>query len=212
MVSGLLSQLERSRDLGFLGPGAIEDQARLSALVLDAAHRAATESPESGPTPTLLDLGSGGGLPGLIAVAEGAWSRVVLLDRSERRCSFLRDAVRRIDPSDGETDVVCGEAETLGHAPGLRECFDAVIARGFGPPSATIESSSAFVRVGGVVLVTDPPGGRAWPVAGCGLLSLVIESASTESPSWTIFRKVSGLDADLPRRAGVPVRRPLFTI
>ena len=61
----LLPLVARARDLGFLGPGPVEDQ-----LALAGAFVAATAG-RSGP---LLDLGSGGGVPGLVLVAPDPWA------------------------------------------------------------------------------------------------------------------------------------------
>src|SRR5581483_5139953 len=84
----LLAVLEEARDLGFLGPGPLKPH-------LDNAEgfRAAWDGP---PPPSAVDLGSGGGLPGLplaIAWPATAW---LLVEANGRRARFLAQAVRRL--------------------------------------------------------------------------------------------------------------------
>ncbi len=204
-LSALLTQLARSRDLGFLGDGALEEHVEHGSVLLREAL-----GPDDDVARSVLDLGSGGGLPGLIAVASGRWFRVVLLDRSERRCAFLRSAVPVLAPTSTHVEVVCGQAEDLARG-SLRECFDAVVARSFGPPAATVECASGFLAVGGRLVLSDPPGGRTWP-SDVSMLGLYHCESSASPPAWSVFSKVESLHSDYPRRAGVPVKRPLFTV
>jgi len=204
----LLEQLGRSRDLGFLGDGPLEQHVEHSSVLLGAIADLRSGSSSAH---RLLDLGSGGGVPGLIAVADGRWPLVSLLDRSERRCAFLRSALAASATPGVEVDVLTGSAELLGRDPGLREAYDAVASRSFGPPAATLECASAFVGIGGVIAVSDPPGGRSWPV-NVPELGLVREMSRDDSPAFSIFRKGSPLSDAYPRREGVPARRPLFEL
>jgi len=203
----LLEQLGRSRDLGFLGDGPLEQHVEQSSVLLAAIADLSTAPSHAH---RLLDLGSGGGVPGLIAVADGRWAQVDLLDRSERRCAFLRSALAAVRTSlVVRSDVLCGVAEVLGREAELRESYGAVMCRSFGPPAATLECASAFVAIGGVVAVTDPPDGRNWP-RDVPLLALRRELSRAETPAFTIYRKHAALGVHYPRREGVPVRRPLF--
>jgi len=201
----LLCQLERARDLGFLGPVAISTQLGHARALLAAA----TET--SGPGLSLLDLGTGGGLPGLAAVDDPKFSKVVLLDRSQRRCAFLRSALAVL-PMAADVEVYAGLAEDAGREISLRECFDVVSSRSFGPPAATLECAAPFLRVGGLLIVSDPPAGRAWPADGAAAFGLKLLERSCGDPSWTLFCKVAGIGDRFPRRPGVPSRRPMFHV
>jgi len=206
VLSALAQQLNRSRDLGFLGRPSVADQlAHARALLLAVPHRSEDDRL------SLLDLGSGGGLPGLVAVDSCEYGRVVLLDRSEHRCAFLRSAIASL-PTSSRVDVLVGLAEDLGHDDDLRESFGVVISRGFGPPASTLECGSPFLTVGGWLLVSDPPGGRAWPAEGVGLFGLEISKTHTGIPAWTLFRKDRAVDARFARTRGLPGRRPLFHV
>jgi 16S rRNA (guanine527-N7)-methyltransferase len=75
----LLGLLARARDLGFFGPGPVLDQlAHAEAFVSAIAAR---------PGP-VLDLGSGGGLPGLVLAVRRPDLEVVLVDSAAKRVAF----------------------------------------------------------------------------------------------------------------------------
>ncbi|MBN2621748.1 MAG: class I SAM-dependent methyltransferase [Acidimicrobiales bacterium] len=150
--------LERSRRLGYLGPGSLRvqiDHARGFAAGLGT------------PPQRFLDLGSGGGLPGLVLALHWPASQAVLLDASARRCAFLAEAVAELG-CDDRVSVVRARAEDAGRRPELRGAFDAVVARGFGPPAVTAECGAPFLVVGGHLVVSEPPGDDGEATADVG--------------------------------------------
>jgi 16S rRNA (guanine527-N7)-methyltransferase len=159
-----------------------------------------------------LDLGSGGGAPGLVLALAAPTARLVLLDAGERRCRFLREAVGELDLGD-RVEVVEGRAEALGRDPALREACDAVVARSFGPPAVTAECAVAFLRLGGRLVVSEPPGGKEalrWPADGLDRLGLgPAEPCSGGEASFVSSQKRRG-DDRWPRRVGIPAKRPLW--
>lgn len=120
------------------------------------AHAGAFVSALSEVTGRIIDLGSGGGVPGLVIADARPDLEIVLLDRRQKRTDFLERVVRRLGWSD-RVRVVHGDAAVLGRrAPHL--CgYDAAVSRGFGPPDVTVRLSTPFVRTGGWVILTDPP-------------------------------------------------------
>jgi 16S rRNA (guanine527-N7)-methyltransferase len=166
---------------------------------------------------SVLDLGSGGGPPGLVLAA--SWppggTRAVLLEANGRRSGHLRDALARL-PQAADAVVVTGRAEDLGRQPGLREAFEVVTARSFGPPAVTAECGGAFLRPGGLLVVSEPPGsGEAddrWPAEGLAELGLARPRLVrfADRFSYRVLEKTGLLGERYPRRTGVPARRPLF--
>jgi 16S rRNA (guanine527-N7)-methyltransferase len=142
--------LLESKQLGFLGPGPVEDHLR---------HAEGFASAVTRPPARFLDLGSGGGVPGLVLAVSWPGSEAVLLDASVRRTAFLRRAVITLGLQ-ARVEVRTARAESAGHAATLRGAFDVVTARSFGPPAWTAECGAAFLRSGGVLLVSDPPTGE----------------------------------------------------
>jgi len=155
-----------------------------------------------------LDLGSGAGIPGL-ALA-GLWpdSEWTLLDSAQRRVALLEDAVARLGWED-RVRVVHARAEDAGRDPAHRERYDLVTARSFGPPAVTAECGGAFVRVGGVLVVTEPPEAPStrWPADALGLLGLEPAARRTGTQ---VLRRTGALDERYPRRSGMPAKRPLY--
>src|SRR5205085_3530969 len=111
-----------------------------------------------------LDLGSGGGLPGLVLAMAQPDLEVVLLDANLRRMSFVGEAVATLELTRRVT-VVRARAETSGRDPSCRGSFDLVVARGFGRPAVTAECGAPFLRTGGLPVVSEPPE-EAEPAAG----------------------------------------------
>ncbi len=165
------------------------------------------------PPERFLDLGSGGGVPGLVLAHLLVDTSAVLLDVMERRCRFLEWAVQELGMQD-RVSVQCGRAEELGREPELRGRFPVVVTRSFGPPAVTAECAAAFVQSpGGRVLVSEPPDPdeQRWSTDGLARLGLIVgPRAQTLTATVQTLRSVEALDDRYPRRTGVPDKRPLF--
>lgn len=157
-----------------------------------------------------LDLGSGGGLPGLPLALLFAGSRWVLLDGSVTRCTFLEEAVLELSLS-ARVEVRAQRAEEAARTD-LRGCFDVVVARSFGPPAATAECAAGFLQVGGHLVVAEPPGstGDRWPVDGLARLGMRPLRTVTAPSSFQVIEQTVPCPPDYPRRTGIPAKRPLF--
>ncbi len=196
MDSALAEVLERSRTIGFLGPGPIDTHVEHASLFGRAVGSAECR---------FADIGAGGGVPGLpMLVAEPSLS-AVLIDASQKRCSFLVWAIGELGLSD-RAEVWCGRAEDIGRETRARQQFDAVVARGFGPPAVTLECAAPLLVDGGRIVVSEPPVPRHWPegaVADMGLTQIEAESGVA------VFERVGPLPDLLPRRTK-QLQRPLF--
>jgi 16S rRNA (guanine527-N7)-methyltransferase len=160
----------RAQELGFLGPETLDVQTAHSLDLASCAMEAMSALPRclSGTGhagPLFLDLGSGGGLPGLV-VAE-AWPECagVLLDANRRKTAFLDEAVASCGWGE-RISVVCSRAEVAGRDAGMRGRFDLVVARAFAPPPVTAECAAPFLRLGGTLVVAEPPPSHAATEAG----------------------------------------------
>ncbi len=201
--------LRRSFDLGFLGRMPIPDQVEHA-----LGFVAILESERGGPPAGVIDLGTGGGVPGLVLASCWPESRVVLMDANERRTAFLQDVVESwTGPVHAE--VVRGRAEDVGRLDEFRERFESVTSRSFGLPGATAECGSSFLEVGGSMVISEPPDlddSERWPESGLRQLGLV--PVRTVRPldrfGYQILEKVEPIGDRFPRRVGVPVKRPIF--
>ena len=161
----------------------------------------------------VLDLGSGGGLPGLVLATERPELDLTLLEARQRACRFLREAIA--DLGRDEIAVIEARAEEAARLPDLRGAYDAVVARSFGPPPVTAECAVGFLRVGGRLVVSEPPedgGPTRWPPPGLEQLGLAVPVHHREpGGSFVAIEKVRA-DDRWPRRVGVPAKRPLWAV
>ncbi|WP_195210417.1 16S rRNA (guanine(527)-N(7))-methyltransferase RsmG [Actinomarinicola tropica] len=202
MDDDLTNVLERSRTLGFLGPGPVTDHiehAQRLVAVLDAL-----------PLPTAgtgVDLGSGGGVPGLVVARALPTWRWILLDAMERRTAFLDQAVH--DLGLRHVEVRRERAELSGRSE-LRHGVDLVVARSFGPPAVTAECAAPLLRVGGILVVSEPPtsDGARW--SADGLRSLGLDPEPLARGTWIAFRQDEKAPESAPRAVGRPGKRPLW--
>ena len=196
----VLGALAEARALGFLGPGPLD------AHVASAEAFAAALGPLTGQA---LDLGSGGGVPGLLLAARFPDVRWVLLDRHRRRTSFLARAVAALGWV-GRVEVLRAPAEEAAHDRERRGAFAAVVARSFGPPAVTAEIAVGFLSVGGRLVVAEPPDsdvGRRWPEAGVSALGLQPE-AGEGTRHLAVFTLVETPPASVPRGWRAMERQP----
>ena len=199
---------QRARDL--LGPDPIE--VAISHSLGFAAALAASSPDEPGAPAEVVDLGSGGGVPGLV-LATLAWTeaRFVLVDASQRRGTYLELAVADLDLG-GRVAVEVGRAEDVGRGP-RRASAEVVVARSFGPPAVLAECAAPLLVVGGRLVVSEPPGeaGTRWAPEGIARVGLSLDrSVQVDGATYTVLRQVEPCPERFPRRPGVPGRKPLF--
>jgi 16S rRNA (guanine527-N7)-methyltransferase len=95
---------------------------------------------------TVLDVGSGPGLPGIpIAIALAA-TQVTLLDSSHKKCAFLRQAKTELDLANVE--VVCDRVENWR----AQDRFDAVVSRAFSDLADFVTQAQHLVAPGGQLI------------------------------------------------------------
>jgi len=200
--AALAGVLESARHAGFLGPGPVEPH-------LD--HALAFAGLAAGPPDLAVDLGSGAGLPGLALALAWPASRWWLVEAQGRRAAFLRQAAGTLGVAD-RAEVVEGRAEALGQDPHRRGRADLVVARSFGPPATVAECAAGFLRMEGVLIVAEPPGGdpRRWPAAPLALLGLRADGSIATPSAFQRLRQVRPCPERYPRRVGVPGKRPLW--
>lgn len=142
-----------ARRLGMLGGRAIDE------VIAHAMSFVAALADVSG---VVVDLGAGGGVPGLVIASARPDLGLVMVDRRTKRTDFLSRAVRRLGWSD-RVEVVAGDVDRLIRDRGTT--FDAAVARGFGPPEVTLPLAAALVVDHGIVVISEPPEGDRWPAA-----------------------------------------------
>jgi 16S rRNA (guanine527-N7)-methyltransferase len=97
-----------------------------------------------------IDLGSGGGFPGLVvaaALAEKPDAHVVLIESNAKKCAFLRETARLAALP---VEVICARIEAA--VPRLSRRFDAVSARALAPLSVLLGLAEPLLRAGAIGL------------------------------------------------------------
>jgi 16S rRNA (guanine527-N7)-methyltransferase len=213
--------LEEARAAGFLGPGPVDAQLRHAEGFVTICRRL---WPDGVTPPVLLDLGSGGGLPGLVVATRWPEVTLVLLDSQGRRTAFLSHAVRRLGLGN-RVSVLHQRAEEAGRDPTIRGHFEGVLARSFGRPAVVAECAAPLLKSGGWLVVSEPPGESAhdpagftpdpsgtarWPAESLRQFGLVPELLVHEEFDYQTLRQADPCPDRFPRRNGVPTKRPLF--
>ncbi len=205
----LIEALGLANRLGFLGPMPAAEQLEHALGFVGVIESELEREPGS-----VLDLGSGGGPPGLVLAALWPEARAVLVEANQRRAEFLEGALERLGVAESAV-VATGRAESLGHESDLRESFECVTGRSFGRPAVTAECGSAFLSPGGRLVVSEPPegfgGDDRWPTAGLAPLGLARPRMVRFGRfGYRVIDKTGPMAPRYPRRSGVPAKRPLF--
>ena len=143
--SVLLDALGEAQRIGMLGPSSLETAIHRAWAFVD---RCPTDAR------TFVDLGTGGGLPGLVVAVGRPDLSGLLVDRRAKRIDLVTRLIGRL----GLTDRIRVWAGDVADLPAvMKEPWDVATCRGFGSPSYTARLASPVVRVGGVLLVSEPP-------------------------------------------------------
>ena len=163
----------------------------------------------------VIDVGSGGGLPGLPLKLARPELRLTLLEANQRKAAFLVQATAQLGLRDVE--VVALRAEDAGREARHREAYDFALARALAPMRVLVELCLPFVAVGGRLLAMKADA-LAEAEAARGVIErlggelVAVTPAASEARSLgqvVVVGKVRATPPEYPRRAGVPGRRPL---
>jgi 16S rRNA (guanine527-N7)-methyltransferase len=163
-----------------------------------------------------LDLGSGGGVPGIVlalARPDVAWT---LVDSVQRKAGAMRGFVDALDLEN--VTVIAERAESLGRNPDHRERYDVVTARACAALPVLAELALPLIHRGGALLGWKGPLSEEELRAGEAAATLLGGGAPEVRPTglaalgdhrFVLLRKVEPTLARYPRRPGEPARRPL---
>jgi 16S rRNA (guanine527-N7)-methyltransferase len=214
--AAIVDVLTEARAAGFLGPGPVDAHLKHAEGFATVARRVWAETA----SPRILDLGSGGGLPGLVVATAWPEATLELLEANGRRAAFLRHAVRLLGLEE-RVSVFHGRAEAAGKDPRHRAQFDEVLARSFGRPAVVAECGAPLLRVGGWLMVSEPPsspddpttigaGEVRWPEVGLAQFGLEPAGVFQDGATYQVLRQAEICPERFPRRDGVPAKKPLF--
>jgi 16S rRNA (guanine527-N7)-methyltransferase len=233
-----LETLLESADLPALPPGFADAAQRYVALLLAANARlnltrvldpeavarlhlldalAALPLLDAAAPASAVDLGSGGGVPGIPLALARPDMRWVLVDSIAKKAEALREFAAALDLRN--VTVSAERAETLGRLPDHRERHDLVAARACAAMPILAELALPLVREDGQLLAWKGPltdadeevrrGRLAAGQLGGGRMTIVPSLAALGGHTFVVVPKIGPTPARFPRRPGQPARRPL---
>lgn len=165
----------------------------------------------------LIDIGSGAGFPGLPLKIFEPSLKVTLLEATGKKTEFLRHMVKTLDLKGVE--VINARAEDLGRNPQYRGRYDFVVARAVAEMPSLVELALPLARITGTFVAMKGP--KAWAeMAAAKKAVKELGGATREIRTLTlpfVYEKRALIIIDkawpspdrYPRRAGIPVKRPI---
>jgi 16S rRNA (guanine527-N7)-methyltransferase len=164
-------------------------------LLEDSVRAAAVVARFDGP---IVDVGSGGGAPGIPLAAALPEREVVLLEANARKAAFLEAAAQDWP----NVSVVRGRAEEQ-----AVDTFGVAVAKALAPPPVAAEWCLPLVRPGGAaILWVGPTAERERVARVAGKLAARVEE---DGDGLLVLRKIAATPAGFPRRTGMARKRPL---
>ena len=146
----------------------------------------------------IVDVGSGGGVPGIPLAVELPEREVTLLESSRRKCEFLERWARELP----NVKVVCGRAEEQ-----PVDAWGVAVAKALAPPPVAAEWCLPLVAPGGAAILFAGPSPDAEQVAR--VAEQLGGELAESPPGLLILRKLVPTPEGFPRRPGVARKRPL---
>ncbi|MFQ6122801.1 MAG: 16S rRNA (guanine(527)-N(7))-methyltransferase RsmG [Dehalococcoidales bacterium] len=167
---------------------------------------------------SLIDVGTGAGIPGIPLKILLPEIKLVLLDATAKKAAFLHHMKDKLELN--SIEIVVGRAEDFAHKTQYREKFELVLSRAVARLPTTVELTLPFCAIGGSFIaqkkgVIDPEvsqATRAISLLGGNLREMKrIDLEEFAEERWlVIIDKVLPTPQQYPRRPGIPEKRPLL--
>ncbi len=165
----------------------------------------------------VIDIGTGGGFPGVpVAIARPQW-QVTLLDSTRKKIAFLETLCQQLGLT--STQFLADRAETVGRDPKHRAQYDLAMVRAVGPASTCAEYALPLLKRSGFAVLfrgqwTDEEEELfmgALDTLGGELVAIVPwETPLSQGVRHCLYvKKVVKTDQEFPRQVGVPAKHPL---
>jgi len=192
-------------------------EAILVNLVIDSLTLLTVESFAKSQLDKAIDVGSGGGIPGIPLAIFRPATHFVLLESKSKKCLFLEEVIAKLNLSN--VSVICARAEDAAREKSLRENFDTVLSKALAPLNVALEITIPFLKTGKSAFfykglryfqeLKDAEG--ALKILGCKARKIwEIDVPWTDRKNYLIeIEKCMSTPSHLPRKAGLPQKKPL---
>jgi 16S rRNA (guanine527-N7)-methyltransferase len=167
--------------------------------------------------PKIIDIGTGGGFPGIPAAIAFPQAQVTLLDSTRKKMLFLQQLVEQLQLP--QVSTVSDRAEVVGQQPSHRGQYDLALIRAVGPATVCAEYCLPLLRYGGTAILYR----GQWTVDEAEALQEAAHLMGAELAEVDAFdtplsqgkrhclylKKIAGTPDLFPRPVGVPVQDPL---
>ncbi len=166
---------------------------------------------------TMIDVGTGGGFPGLPLKIVNSNYKITLLDSLRKRIDFLTEVIKALNLKD--VNLIHGRAEDYGQSRDYRECFDICVSRAVAPLNVLSEYCIPFVKLGGYFAayksdnISQEISNSDNAIKKLG--GKIKEIKEISIPATDIIRKIviiekiEATNIKYPRKAGKPSKNPL---
>lgn len=166
------------------------------------------------PGARVVDIGSGGGCPGIALAIARPDVEVTMIESNQRKAGFLVRAVAELGLN---ARVLAERSETLAQSPAHRARYDHATAKAVAAMPVLLELSIPFLKVGGTLLALKGPAlaaeleqsVKAFRELGAELVESWPYQLEDRNYQLCVVRKLRPTPARYPRKPGTPAKTPL---
>ena len=211
-MGGILERNEKVNLTAVTDPGEFEEKHYLDSL--SVVGLPAYQEAEK-----VIDVGTGGGFPGIPLALFSPDKQFLLMDSLQKRLNIIDSLAEEIGIGNVTTDH--GRAEDLGRRPEYRDQFDLCVSRAVAPLAILVELCLPFVKPGGYLVAYKGPSADLEEKEAAGAIKklngkffageegLIPSGSENDGHRLLVIRKEGPTPDAYPRRAGIPNKRPL---